>query len=220
MAHSTVQNYQVFYPKVPVGLEVAELMQSFMSQFYLTSAFNQDIPGIIISNVTLLDKELMSEVISAKAGKKIEISYAARGERLKWLKLAELNAQNALEHLKSDAKQAEAYLADLQVALSLLILPQRIECFDISHTAGKDTYASCVVFDAGGLNKQEYRRFKISGVTGGDDYAAMRQAIKRRYKRLQTDGKVLPDILLVDGGKGQLTQAADVLKELDINPFI
>lgn len=211
---------QTFHPKVPAGLEMPALMQSFISQFYLTSAFNQDIPGIIISNTPLQDKALLAEVVSAKAGKRITFSYAARGERLKWLKLAELNAKNALEYAQSDAKQAETALLALQSALSLPLVPQHIECFDISHTSGRDTYASCVVFDTTGMNTKAYRRFKISGIQESDDYAAMHQAIKRRYKRLRDEGKPFPDILLVDGGKGQLSQAKSVLDALEIKTIL
>lgn len=211
---------QTFYPVIPKDVDANEAMQSFMSQFYLVSQFGHDIPSLIVSNKELPDKALIIDVISAKIGRQVEISYARRGERYKWLKLAVLNANNALERLRSNADRVEKDLLDLQEALNLSVTPQRIECFDISHTSGRETYASCVVYDTTGLHKEEYRRFKIAGITPGDDYAAMHQAIKRRYLKLQNEQKALPDILLIDGGQGQVTQAVDVLRELEIQTIL
>lgn len=211
---------QAFYPQVPKDQEPQQVMQSFLSQFYLTSHFVNDIPSLIICNLELEQRELTEEVIAAKAGRKVTISYGRRGERLKWLKLAMLNAENALKRTCNDADQAEYALNALQQSLELLMLPQRIECFDISHISGAQTYASCVVYDNTGINKSEYRRFKITGVKASDDYAAMHQALTRRYKRLLAEEKPLPDILLVDGGKGQMTQAEDVLKSLNIETML
>ncbi len=139
------------------------------------------------------------------------------GEKQHWLVLANENAQQALAAHLSDKLAFYKQLECLQTALRLDNLPQRLECFDISHTQGEATVASCVVFDAQGPRKMDYRRFNIEDITPGDDYAAMRQALLRRYKHLKNEEKNLPDVLLIDGGKGQLKQAEHVLEELQIS---
>jgi excinuclease ABC subunit C len=150
----------------------------------------------------------------------VTITHKVRGERARWLDLAAANAEHAIaRQLANKANTLQRFEA-LQEALGLDDRPQRIECFDISHTMGEATVASCVVFDAEGALKGDYRRFNIEGVTGGDDYAALHQAILRRYTRLQDGEGKLPDVLLIDGGKGQLAQAAQVLEELQIGNIV
>ncbi|MDH5181723.1 MAG: excinuclease ABC subunit UvrC, partial [Gammaproteobacteria bacterium] len=155
--------------------------------------------------------------LSQQAGRKIAIRWNVRGERDRWIKLAEHNAMQALtSRINNQATLAQRFEA-LQEALDLDELPARMECFDISHTMGEVPVGSCVVFDVNGAVKSDYRRFNIEGITPGDDYAAMHQALLRRYKRLKQGEGKLPDILFIDGGKGQVSQARNVLEELQID---
>jgi excinuclease ABC subunit C len=143
-----------------------------------------------------------------------------RGDRAGWQRLAQTNAEQQLgSHLASKQNIYHRYLA-LQEALGLDSTPQRIECFDISHSSGEATVASCVVFDREGPKKSDYRRFNIEGITGGDDYAAMHQALSRRYTRVRKGEGVLPDLLIIDGGKGQVAQAMAVMEELQIDEVL
>lgn len=144
------------------------------------------------------------------------ISSQVRSHRAQWLQMAITAAeQNLIGHLNSKKSSLDRFVA-LQEALAMDELPQRLECFDISHSSGELTVASCVVFDTNGPLKSDYRRFNIEGITPGDDYAAMEQALTRRYTRLQNGEGKLPDILLIDGGKGQLAKAVAVLAELGV----
>jgi excinuclease ABC subunit C len=140
-----------------------------------------------------------------------------RGIRLRWLQMARTNAAESLKMRSLRRINIEGSLEELRDALGLAKTPQRLECFDISHTGGTDTVASCVVFGTNGPIKTDYRRFNISGIEPGDDYAAMFQALTRRYKRIREGELPAPDILFIDGGKGQLAQAEQVLKELEIS---
>jgi excinuclease ABC subunit C len=147
----------------------------------------------------------------------VTISARVRGERLKWLQMACTNAENSLMSKLSDKQGLYARFLSLQEELGCKELPKRLECFDISHTQGEQTVASCVVFDREGPVKSAYRRFNITGITGGDDYAAIHQAVFRRFKRLKQGEHEAPDILFIDGGKGQVHEAQKALAELDIN---
>jgi len=140
-----------------------------------------------------------------------------RGERLKWLQLAMTNAENSLAAKLADKQGLHGRFLSLQQELGLPELPGRLECFDISHTLGEQTVASCVVFDRDGPVKSDYRRFNIEGVTGGDDYAAINQAVSRRFKRMRQGEHPAPDILFIDGGKGQVHAAQKALEDLAIN---
>ncbi len=202
-----------FFPDLPGG-DVAdtEVMASFLAQYYL----GHDIPPEVLVSVMPDEAEVLEEMLTLKQQRKVSLHQPKRGERAKWLALAQKNAQQALTmRLLSKAGMQERLFA-LQDVLELAAPPMRMECFDISHTMGEATVASCVVFDANGPQKSEYRRFNIEGITGGDDYAAMKQALTRRFRRgTAQDGK-LPDILFIDGGKGQVAQALDVINELQI----
>jgi excinuclease ABC subunit C len=143
-----------------------------------------------------------------------------RGHRAKWLKLAVTNADDALAAKLASKRNSAQRMEALRVALKLDDAPLRIECFDISHTAGEGTVGSCVVFDADGAVKNDYRRFNIDDITAGDDYAAMEQVLTRRFERLTKGEGKLPDILLIDGGKGQLTQAAKVLERFKLDSLL
>ncbi len=193
-----------FFPKVPANADEKEVFQAFILQFYL--AGNKTLPKQIVIPVDLQDKESIETLLSDNAGTKVQFFKGARDEKKRYLDLANTNAENALQAKQNQQKSVFARYLELEKALEMEHPIKRMECFDISHTSGQQTVASCVVFDRDGPKKSDYRRFNIEGITPGDDYAAMAQALARRYKK-QTDVEKIPDILLIDGGKGQLTQA-------------
>lgn len=200
------------FPRSGDGAEPSEIISAFIAQHYLGRA----VPQQILVNVEPEDKAVLEESLSLQAERKVTIQSRPRGERARWLKMAVDNAALALASRLASAGSARARLGALQTALGLVDLPQRMECFDISHTQGDQTVASCVVFVDGAPSKADYRRFNIAGITPGDDYAAMRQALDRRYKRVLAGEGRLPDILLIDGGLGQLTVAGDIMAELGV----
>lgn len=207
-----------YFPKHVEGLEEVrrenQLISSFLSQYYLNR--NGDIPEQIIVSHAPADKEVLETVLGDSAGRRVTISHKVRGPRARWLEMAQHNVRQALGmRLNSQATLLQRF-ESLQEALQLDEMPERLECFDISHTMGEATVASCVVFDSNGPLKSDYRRFNIENITGGDDYAAMQQALTRRYKRLREGEGKLPDILFIDGGKGQVNAARSVLEELQI----
>ncbi|MEM0912556.1 MAG: excinuclease ABC subunit UvrC, partial [Pseudomonadota bacterium] len=181
-----------------------EVFSAFLLQFYL--AGNKTIPKQIIIPLKLIEQEQIANVLSEEAKKRIQFYFGIRDEKRKYLELAGKNAENALNTQQNQQRSLHARFIDLEQLIEVETPLKRLECFDISHTSGQQTVASCVVFDRDGPKKSDYRRFNIEGITPGDDYAAMAQALKRRYKTSSTDVK-LPDLLLIDGGKGQLGQA-------------
>lgn len=204
---------KTYFPRIKVETNASELLAAFLPQFYLSG---REIPKEIIVNSKLEDKGLLAETLSATAEKKVVISDSVRGYRERWLRLAATNAEQSLgSHLSNRNNLTQRFEA-LQVGLRLPEVPQRLECFDISHSSGEATVASCVVFDQNGPLKSDYRRFNIEDITPGDDYAAMAQALRRRYTRLKKGEGKLPDILFIDGGKGQLKQAEEMIEELQI----
>jgi len=199
----------------------AEVLSAFIPQYYLAGEGNgRTIPNNLLVNDQPHDSDVIEEVLSEQAGYKVAIQSRVRGDRARWLEMAENNVEQALaSHLASKASLMNRFEA-LQDALGLDALPERIECFDISHTMGEATVASCVVFDTNGAVKSDYRRFNIENIEPGDDYAAMHQALTRRYKRLKEGEGKYPDILLIDGGRGQVTQAEQVLEELQVEEVL
>jgi len=195
---------KAFFPKVPNTADEQEVFESFFLQFYL--AGNKIIPKQIVLANTLSDQDAVAELLAGEAGHKVTFFKGAREEKRKYLELAQANAKTALEAQYSQQKSVFARYLDLEEALEIDVPIQRMECFDISHTSGQQTVASCVVFNREGPHKSDYRRYNIEGITPGDDYAAMAQALKRRYKTVKEVQKI-PDLLLIDGGKGQLAQA-------------
>jgi len=195
---------KAYFPKVPNTADEQEVFESFFLQFYL--AGNKVIPKQIVLGNTLTDEDAIADVLASEAGHKVQFFKGAREEKRKYLQLAQSNAQTALDAQYSQQKSVFARYLDLEAALEVDTPIQRIECFDISHTSGQQTVASCVVFNREGPHKSDYRRYNIEGITPGDDYAAMAQALKRRYKSVKEVQKI-PDLLLIDGGKGQLAQA-------------
>ena len=208
---------KTWFPRHTADSDEAELLAAFLPQYYLSGGSQErPIPPEILVNQALPEKALLEGVLTEQAGRKVTISHRLRGERSRWLQLASTNAEQALSAHLANKLNIMGRFEALQEALQLDDLPQRIECFDISHTMGEATVASCVVFDTNGALKSDYRRYNIEGITPGDDYAAMHQALTRRFKRLKEGEGKFPDILLIDGGKGQLSQAEQVLEELQV----
>ncbi|CQR16755.1 TPA: excinuclease ABC subunit UvrC [Yersinia enterocolitica] len=203
-----------YFPKVPAGTELSEVVQTFVGQFYLQGSQVRTLPGEILLDFTLAEKDLLASSLSELAGRKIQIQSRPRGDRARYLKLARTNASTALVTRLSQQSTIHQRMKELAKILNLDEI-NRMECFDISHTMGEQTVASCVVFDANGPVRSEYRRYNISGITLGDDYAAMSQVLKRRYGKALDDKKI-PDVIFIDGGKGQLSQAFDVFASLNV----
>lgn len=203
-----------YFPKVPGGTELGEVVQTFVGQFYLQGSLARTLPSEILLDFTLPDKDLLTESLTEVAGRKVQIQTKPRGDRARYLKLARTNAATALVTKLSQQSTIHQRLTALANVLQLPAI-KRMECFDISHTMGEQTVASCVVFDENGPLRSEYRRYNISGITPGDDYAAMAQVLNRRYGKALDDSKI-PDVIVIDGGKGQLGQAQAVFDSLQV----
>lgn len=214
-----VRNGQVlggnnYFPDVDSENDIADNLSEFVSSFYFQ--VSDDLPEELIISHELPDQTAMTEALTETFGKKVTIKTKVREQRNEWLTLAQMNANNALQTKLGDYLEVKSRFNALNAVLKEALQGKsldRIECFDISHTMGEATIASCVVADQGGLRKRDYRQYAIHGITGGDDYAAMKQVLNRRYSK-----QPLPDLLLIDGGKGQLNMAKDVLSELGILP--
>lgn len=212
-----VRNGQVlggnnYFPDVDSENDIADNLSEFVSSFYFQ--VSDDLPEELIISHELPDQTAMTEALTETFGKKVAIKTKVREQRSEWLTLAQMNANNALQTKLGDYLEVKSRFNALNEVLKEALQGKsldRIECFDISHTMGEATIASCVVADQGGLRKRDYRQYAIHGITGGDDYAAMKQVLNRRYSK-----QPLPDLLLIDGGKGQLNMAKDVLSELGI----
>jgi excinuclease ABC subunit C len=205
-----------YFPKLQLAEDESEVLAAFISQFYLTSGSGREIPKEIITSHPVSEQAVITAALYQQAGRKVLINHKVRSNRLKWLQLASTTAHQNLANMLANKQTIFQRLESLQDVLALPERPARLECFDISHSSGEATVASCVVFDSNGPLKSDYRRFNIEGVTAGDDFAAMKQALQRRYTRIKSGDGVLPDLLVIDGGKGQLSQAIAVLEELQI----
>jgi excinuclease ABC subunit C len=204
-----------YFPKDLLGEGESALLGEFLAQFYLTERA-MDVPGEVVISHEVEGVDALEEAVRQSQGKNLAISHRVRTHRARWLAMAlEAARQNLRMRLGNQATLLKKYEA-LQAVLQLDDMPERMECFDISHSSGERPVASCVVFNQSGPVKSEYRRFNIEGIDPGDDYAAMEQALLRRYSRLQQENKSLPSLLLVDGGKGQLSKARQVMEELGI----
>jgi excinuclease ABC subunit C len=209
-----------YFPRHRLASTADELLSDFISQSYLSEQGGGALPAELIVSHALDDVEALAEAMTFVAGRKVRLVNRVRGHRAKWLTLAATNASEALGAHLASKQNSKKRIALLRDALGLESLPERIECFDISHTGGEGTVGSCVVFDAEGAVKNDYRRVNIEGITAGDDYAAMEQVLTRRFERLTKGEGKLPDILLIDGGKGQLTQAANVLARFELDSLL
>jgi excinuclease ABC subunit C len=202
----------VFFPRVPGDSGNEEILSAFVTQYYL----GRSIPAELLLSHKPEDQDLIQAVLSEQAGHRVKLTTGVRNERARWLKLALNNAEEALAAFLNTRTGYLARLNELKQVLALDELPERMECFDISHTQGESTVASCVVFGMEGPIKSDYRRFNIQDIQPGDDYAAMEQALSRRYTRLVKGEARLPDLLFIDGGKGQIATAHRVLEELQV----
>lgn len=203
-----------YFPKVPADTELTEVVQTFVGQFYLQGSEARTLPADILLDFNLPERELLAASLSELAGRKVSIQSKPRGDRARYLKLARTNAATALTTRLAQHSTIQQRLAALAAFLKLDQI-NRMECFDISHTMGEQTIASCVVFNRDGPLRADYRRYNIEGITPGDDYAAMNQVLRRRYGKALEPEKI-PDVILIDGGKGQLAQAQQVFAELDV----
>ncbi len=205
-----------FFPPMFGETDEAAILAEFLPSFYLQDDGERDMPPEILVPMPLPDADVLAQVLSARRGSSVKLRHNVREARSAWLEMVARNARLGLDQHLANRHQLHQRFTDLQQALGLHEPITRMECFDISHTQGEATVASCVVFDAQGPKRSDYRRFNIEGITPGDDYAAMHQALTRRYQRLKAGEGVLPDVLLIDGGKGQLAQAIAVLTELGV----
>ncbi len=208
-----------FFPQVGIEEEAGEVLVAFIGQYYLGNQ-ERDLPSELIVNTLHEDFPTLISALAELRGRELDISHRVRGTRARWQQLAVTNAEQALAARLANRQHTAARFEALAEALGLDEAPQRLECYDISHSSGEATVASCVVFGPEGPLKSDYRRYNIEGVTAGDDYAAMHQALSRRFSKLKDGEGKLPDVLLVDGGKGQLAMAQEVLQELAVPELI
>ncbi|WP_434113338.1 excinuclease ABC subunit UvrC [Methylocaldum sp. GT1TLB] len=204
---------RAYFPSMLEEHDPGSILAAFIPQFYL----GKQVPREILISHPIEDAELVAEVLASQSGHAVQIAARLRGERQKRLQLALINAENALNAKLANRQDLYARFLSLGEALHCPEPPKRLECFDISHTQGDQTVASCVVFDRQGPVKSAYRRFNIEGVTPGDDYGALAQAVSRRYQRIKQGEIEAPDILFIDGGKGQVNAVREVLSELGMN---
>ena len=207
--NGNVMGNKAHYPKIPKNSDLNEIYYTFVSQYYLSNA-EIEIPEFIILDNKPDFTEVLKEAIFKVHEKRTNIQIAPKKENLKFLEMSRKNADNSLANKLRDKTTLNQRFKELESVLKREI--NRMECFDISHHQGEATIGSCVVFDKNGARKQDYRKYNIEGITGGDDYAAMGQALSKRYKNQKNDEKI-PDVIFIDGGKGQIGVAKEVLSE-------
>ncbi|MCC6202778.1 MAG: excinuclease ABC subunit UvrC [Gammaproteobacteria bacterium] len=208
---------KTFSPTLGAGCDPDELLTAFLTQYYLAARPERRIPVEIIVDRDFAERDSVTAALSEHAGHTIRIRTRVRGARRHLLDLARSNTELVLRQRLASSGDHQRRLEALREVLSLERPLQRIECFDISHTGGERPVASCVVFDREGPCRSDYRRFNITAITAGDDYAAMRQAVQRRYTRLRDEGAALPDLLLIDGGSGQVRMAQEALDAIPVS---
>ena len=204
------------FPKVSLEFTEEEVLTAFIAQYY----HNRAAPKQIVVGTRISDHEELAAWLSEQSPHKVSITHNVRGVRRDWLNMAQVNVSERIKRRQSESQSVQQRLQALSDVFKTDETIGRIECFDISHTQGQQTVASCVVFTESGITKSDYRRYNIKNITPGDDYAAMRQAIERRYKRVLKEEGKLPDVLLIDGGKGQLSSALEIMRELQINSVL
>jgi excinuclease ABC subunit C len=204
-----------YFPKNSQDAEQIETIEAFISQHYSP----QNTPPLIVCGVAFDTKDI-EQALSEQANRKVRIQINSIGDKRVWLKMAQTNAELALTQQQQSTSNQGARLLALREALHLSENIERFECFDISHTMGEATVASCVVFDKGDLQNGEYRRYNITGITPGDDYAAMRDILTRRYKKVAAGEGKRPDLVFIDGGKGQLGVAMEVMQEVGLEDIL
>ena len=201
------------FPRLPGETDKQKILNAFVAQYYL----GRQAPPEIILETAIADADLLQQELGTRAGHKVAIRSRVRGDRAGWLQMARTNAEQGLSLKAASNATIRRQFAALGEVLKLDEPPQRLECFDVSHTSGEATVASCVVFNTAGPLKSDYRRFNLTPEAGGDDYAAMAEALRRRYARVKKGEVPMPDVLFVDGGKGQLAEAVKVLADLQLD---
>jgi excinuclease ABC subunit C len=214
--HGQMQGSRSYYPRFNMEETTEEALTAFVSQYYLV--MGREIPEEIILSHRLNDLPIIQSALSEQKGKQVRLSCSVRSDRQRWLEMSLNNAKDAVRVKIRDKHHMVALYEDLTAVLALDEVPTRMECFDISHSSGEATVASCVVFNRDGPLKSDYRKFNIEGIEGGDDYAAMDQALSRRFKKVTEDK--MPDLLLIDGGKGQVGIARKILADLNLTSKI
>ena len=214
--HGQMLGSRTYHPRFNLGESLEQALEGFVSQFYLV--MNREIPDEVVVSHVMADKSVIASALAEQKGRGVKLSENVRAERLRWLQMAASNVTEALRVKMKDKHHMMSLYQDLALVLNMPEPPTRMECFDISHSHGEATVASCVVFNHDGPLKTDYRKYNIEGLEAGDDYGAMRQALTRRFKKL-VEGKV-PDLLLIDGGKGQVSVALDVLDGLELRARI
>jgi excinuclease ABC subunit C len=208
---------RAYFPSIPKNATPEEIISSFITQHYLDPTHSDFLPKEIVIDFVLPDRTLLMQVLTQSARRKVTISQNVRSDRKKWLEIATKSAKQSKASFLLNKTSMEDRFNALQQELNFSHPIERIECFDISHTMGEATLASCVVFNTEGPVKSDYRRFNIKDITPGDDMAAMRQVLLRRYERLQKEQRRLPDLVLIDGGLPQLSGAKKVFQELNLS---
>ena len=208
---------KAFFPGHTGELTEAQVLNAFLPQYYLTGSRNRPAPGEILVSHPVADAETLMTLLSERRGKSVRLRQRHRSERRKWVEMALNNAEIALRTRLSSRDDYVSRFENLQGSLGLNEPVERIECFDVSHTSGEATVAACVVFNHGGAVKTDYRKFNIKDAPAGDDYAAISQAFNRRYSRIKKEEGKLPDLILIDGGKGQVSSIRAVAEELQLD---
>ncbi|MDJ0940121.1 MAG: excinuclease ABC subunit UvrC [Woeseiaceae bacterium] len=211
--NGTVIGSRDHFPKSHGEVDKQKLVNAFVAQYYL----GRDAPREIILDVEIEDREVLEAALQERCEHKVEIRSQVRGDRLRWLDMARTNAEQGLNLKVASSATIRRQFKALGEALELEEPPERLECFDVSHTSGEATVASCVVFNTAGPMKSDYRRFNLKPDAAGDDYGAMAEALRRRYERVRKGEVPMPDVLFIDGGKGQLSAAMTVLDELEMS---
>ena len=211
--HGAMLGSRNHFPKISGDANPKQVLGGFLSQYYL----GRDAPSEIIIESDIHDRALLEQSLSKRSGHKVQIKARVRGDRLRWREMARTNADQGLKLQAASNATIRKQFEALAETLQLEGPPERLECFDVSHTSGEATVASCVVFNTAGPLKSDYRRFNLKPAAAGDDYAAMGEALRRRYKRVKKGEVPMPDVLFVDGGKGQLSEALTVLDELELD---
>lgn len=203
---------RTWFPRVVAGTDPEEVIAAFITQHY----FHEQPPAEILVPVAPVDTPVLETVLTGRIGRACRIRHQVRGTRKRWLEMAATNASQGLSGRLAANSSLRMQLESLAEVLALEDVPGRIECFDISHTGGNETMAACVVFGPDGAIKSDYRRFNIRDVEPGDDYAAIGQVVERRFARIRQGESAMPDLILIDGGKGQVEKARAALEELQL----
>jgi excinuclease ABC subunit C len=211
---------KAFFPRHAKEEEAEDIISAFISQYYLSGRADRQIPPSILVSHALEDADMFEQVLSEQTSKKVTIQHRLRGEKKQWMSMAVENATISLQQKQRQKENHQDRIDALRQALKLEDAIERIECFDISHTGGEATVGSCVVFGSEGPLKSDYRRFNIKDIEAGDDYAAMKQVLLRRYTRVKTEDGKLPDLILIDGGKGQISSSREILTELQLDSIV